>query len=159
MDPSAKRPKILRRPLRVASSHDATAAAAAAAVTATATVEGSEAQEPDGLWEERSFVALDRYLDLENLQYLEDAWDSGSAVATGSSKRGEYATMRFLASNISTSTVAALRLGSLQLWSPTHETMAMAASTLRMNQRRHVRHCSSKSCRSCIHQFRGERDQ
>lgn len=97
MDPSAKRPKIVRGPPRVASHDAAAAAAATAAVTATAPVEGSEADEADVLWEERSFFALDRYLELESVQYIEDAWDSGSAVATGSHKRGEYAMMRPLA--------------------------------------------------------------
>ena len=82
MNPPAKRPKILRQ--SQLASYDATAA----------TADGAEAEEPDILWEQRSFFALDPYQELDALQYLPAVWDTTSAGTAGSSKRGEHTTIR-----------------------------------------------------------------
>jgi hypothetical protein len=83
MNPSAKRPRVLRQPQLVASYN-----------AAAATTEVAEAEETDILWGHRSFFALDRRQDLDVQQYLPDVWDTTSAGAPGGSKRGEYGTIR-----------------------------------------------------------------
>lgn len=87
MNPTAKRPRTLRQP-QPAASYDATAAS----------VEDADVEEPDDLWSQRAFFALDRYDDPDALQYQPDAWDSASSVATGGIKRGTYALITSLSS-------------------------------------------------------------
>lgn len=80
MNPSAKRPKTLRQAQPAASYH-----------AIAASVEDADVEEPDALWGQRSFFALDRYDEADALQYLPDAWETASSVATGRNKRGMYA--------------------------------------------------------------------
>jgi hypothetical protein len=83
MNPSAKRPRTLRQPQSAASCH-----------ASAASVEDADVEEPDDLWSQRAFFALDRYDDPDALQYQPDAWDSASSVATGGIKRCTYALIR-----------------------------------------------------------------
>ena len=80
MNPSAKRPKVLRQPQLVASDS-----------APAPTTDAAEAEEADILWGHRSFFALDRYQEVDVHRYLPDVWDTTSA---GASKRGEYAMIK-----------------------------------------------------------------
>jgi hypothetical protein len=87
MNPSAKRPKVLRQSQLVASDN---------APVAAPTTDGAEAEESDILWGHRSFFALDRYQELDVQRYLPDVWDTTSAGSPSTNKRGEYAMIRLL---------------------------------------------------------------